>query len=334
MADAASTPDGVDVAGTGETSDTPHPPGTPDTSDTPHLPDTPDELHAPDAVDPPDRRRAALSGVRAMLLDMDGVVVLKGAPLPGAAEAVRALSRRGTPFRVLTNSSLWSRDSLSGLLSNAGIEIEPAAIVTALSASAALTRQRWPGRPLYVLAAPDALREFDGQRLLTDEEAAAGGPAAAVVVGDAGPGFTWQRLNAAFRLVRGGARLVAMHRNPWWLTPDGVTLDSGAFVRALEFATGRHAFLVGKPAGAFFHAACESLGVTAGSGDRGRDGVLMVGDDLRSDVAGAKRAGLRAAFVLSGRHGPADLAAARTRDAALLPDVVAGSLAEVVAALD
>ena len=295
---------------------------------------TADAVSATGTADPPDRRRAAVSGVRALLLDMDGVVVLKGAPLPGAAEAIRALSRRGTPFRVLTNSSLWSRDSLSGLLAKAGIEIEPAAIVTALSASAALTRRRWPGRPLYVLAAPDALREFDGQRLLTDEEAAAGGPASAVVVGDAGAGFTWSRLNAAFRLVRGGARLVAMHRNPWWLTPDGVTLDSGAFVRALEFATGRRAFLVGKPAGAFFEAACASLGVTGGSGDHGRDAVLMVGDDLRSDVAGAKRLGLRAAFVLSGKHGPADLAAARARGASLLPDVVAGSLAEVVAALD
>ncbi len=295
---------------------------------------TADGVGTAGAADPPDRRRAALAGIRALLLDMDGVVVLKGAPLPGAAEAVRALSRRGTPFRVLTNSSLWSRDSLSGLLSKAGIEIEPTAIVTALSASAALARRRWPGRPLYVLAGPDALREFDGQWLLTDEEAAAGGPASAVVVGDAGAGFTWPRLNAAFRLVRGGSRLVAMHRNPWWLTPEGVTLDSGAFVRALEFATGRRAFLVGKPAGAFFEAACESLGVTKGSADGGRDAVLMVGDDLRSDVAGAKRVGLRAAFVLSGKHGPADLAAARARGASLLPDVVALTLSDVVAALD
>ncbi len=293
-----------------------------------------DAAAAADVADPPERRRAAVTGVRALLLDMDGVVVLKGAPLPGAAEAVGELARRRTPFRVLTNSSLWSRDSLSGLLSRAGIEIAPAALVTALSASAALTRRRWPGRPLYVLAAPDALREFDGQRLLSDEEAAAGGPAAAVVVGDAGAGFTWARLNAAFRLVRGGARLVAMHRNPWWLTPEGVTLDSGAFVRALEFATGRRALLVGKPAGAFFEAACESLGVTAASRDPGRDAVLMVGDDLQSDVAGAKRVGLRAAFVLSGKHGPADLAAARARGTSWLPDVVAPSLADVVAALD
>ena len=79
--------------------------------------DAADSVGATGTAGPPDRRLAAMSGIRALLLDMDGVVVLKGAPLPGAAEAIRELSRRGTPFRVLTNSSLWSRDSLSGLLS-------------------------------------------------------------------------------------------------------------------------------------------------------------------------------------------------------------------------
>lgn len=283
-----------------------------------------------------------LSGVRALLLDMDGVLVLKGKPLPGAAEAVSTLLRRGIPFRVLTNSSLWSRDTLARRLQAGGLPIEPSSMVTALSASAELARRRWPGRPLYVLSAPDALREFEGQQLLADEQASAdSASAAAVIVGDAGPGFTWPRLNAAFRLVLGGARLVAMHRNRWWLTPDGVTIDSGAFVRALEFATGRRALLVGKPAPGIFDAAYASLAVEGTAPDGGgalpdlpREAVLMVGDDLRSDVAGARRSGLRAAFVLSGKQGPADLAAARRRGSADLPDVVAGSLSDLVRALD
>ncbi len=276
-----------------------------------------------------------LTGVRALLLDLDGVLVLKGEPLPGAAEAVRVLLRRGIPFRVLTNSSLWARDTLAGRLAAAGLPIEPGSLVTALSASADLAARRWSGRPVYVLSSRDALREFEGQRLLDDEAALAdAASAAAVIVGDAGPAFTWPRLNAAFRLVLGGARLVAMHRNRWWLTPDGVTIDSGAFVRALEFATGRRALLVGKPAPGIFDAAYASLGRPGAGPDLPRQAVLMVGDDLRSDVAGARRSGLRAAFVLSGKQGPADLAAARRRHPGDLPDVVAPSLFDLVRALD
>jgi HAD superfamily hydrolase (TIGR01450 family) len=343
------------------------------------------------AADTPARLREALAGVRALLLDMDGVVVARGKPLPGAGEAVAALVARGIPFRFLTNSSLYSRESLSRRLTGAGIRVAAPDIVTALTASATLTAGRWPGRALYVLGAPDALVEFEGQRLLSDEEAAdaarertsglpaadaarggTGGvpgadatregtrglPVAAVIVGDAGPGFTFARLNTAFRLVRGGARLVAVHRNRWWLTPEGETLDSGAFVRAIEYAAGRRALLVGKPAPSFFEAALASLGApssgTPGSSEArpenppgmpDRRAVLMVGDDLQSDVAAARRVGLRAAFVLSGRHGPADLAAARRRsgvgpdgrgrsDDGRLPDAVAPSLAEIVAALD
>jgi HAD superfamily hydrolase (TIGR01450 family) len=290
----------------------------------------------------------SLGGIHALLLDMDGVVVRGGEPLPGAAEAVAALIRQGVPFRLLTNSSLWSRQSLAHKLLGAGVPIGSDRIVTALSATAALARRRWPDRPLYVLAAPDALREFEGQWLLSDAEATtagagaaagttggavAGAGAAAVIVGDAGAGFTWERLNAAFRLVRGGAQLVAMHRNPWWLTPGGPTLDSGAFVRALEFATGRRALLVGKPARAIFRAAVDALAAEVGRG-LAPDTVLMVGDDLQTDVAGARRAGLRTALVLTGKHGPDDLEAARRRGTAALPDLVEPSLGAVVAALD
>jgi len=287
---------------------------------------------------------------------MDGVVVLRGRPLPGARDAVATLVARGIPFRFLTNSSLHDRQTLARLLTAGGVMVDASQIVTALSASAALASRRWAGRALYVLAAPDALREFAGQRLLSDDEAAAaareggsregasGPPVAAVIVGDAGAQFTFARLNTAFRLVRAGARLVAVHRNRWWLTPDGITLDSGAFVRAIEYAAGRRALLAGKPAPSFFEAALASLGMPPGPPDapgtwRRRD-VLMVGDDLQTDVGAARRVGLRGAFVLSGKHGPADLAAAVRRAASgvandvLLPDVIASSLSEIVAALD
>src|SRR5437667_432802 len=83
----------------------------------------------------------------------------------------------------------------------------------ATSASAAYTAHHYPGRPLYVLASKDALTEFDGQHLLTAEEAdAPDAEAVAVVVGDSPEAVSFDNLNRAFRLIRGGAELIGMHK--------------------------------------------------------------------------------------------------------------------------
>ncbi len=200
--------------------------------------------------------RAVLSGIRALLLDLDGVIVLKGELLPGAGEALAELEARAIPYRIVTNTSLVSRASLSRWGDRLGAPIPADRIMSALSASAAFTRHRYPGQPLFVIASTDALTEFEGQRLLSADEAdAPDARAAAVVVGDAPEAITYDNLNRAFRLVRAGAELIGMHRNPWWLTPDGPTLDSGAMVTGLEFATERSARILGKPSADFFREA-------------------------------------------------------------------------------
>jgi len=278
-----------------------------------------------------------LAGVRALLLDLDGVIVLAEKPVPGAADALGALAARRIPFRIVTNTSLVSRATLSRWGASMGAPIPADRFQSALSVSAAYTARRFAGQPLYVLASDDARTEFEDQHLLTDDEAT--GPdarAAAVVVGDSPEILNYGTINRAFRLIRNGATLVAMHKNRWWMTPDGPTIDSGSIVIGLEFAAGVRAVTVGKPSPAFFREAASQLAAEAASrGDarlRRRD-IAMVGDDLDSDVRAAQRSGLRGVFVLTGKHTRADLeAAARARKRA--PDLVAESLADVVAALD
>ncbi len=278
-----------------------------------------------------DQLHRALAGVRAFLLDLDGVILSKGAPLPGVAGALRALQQRGVPFCIATNASLVGRQMLAERLGALGMSVLPEQIVSALSASATFTRQRFPDQPLYLLASAAAPAEFAGQRLLSHAQAATpAASVAAVVVGDAAADFSFEHLNAAFRLVRGGARLVAMHRNPWWLTAEGPTLDAGTFVRALEFATRRRAVVVGKPSPAFFSSAVAALG----DGSLRPGEVAMVGDDVWADVLGARRAGLRGILVLSGKHGLEEAAQAARSVRGGRPDAVAASLSSLVTALD
>jgi HAD superfamily hydrolase (TIGR01458 family) len=292
----------------------------------------------PDRPAPPTDLRAALHGVRALLLDLDGVIALAGKPVDGAPGALVDLDRRGIPFRIVTNTSLVSRATLAGWGARMGAPVAAERFQSALSASAAYTARAYPGQALYVLGSDDALTEFDGQHLLSHEAASApDARVAAVVVGDSPEALTYDNVNRAFRLVRGGAELIGMHRNPWWLTPEGPTVDAGAYVVGLEFATGVAARIAGKPS-----RTCYGEGVlalrrevrAAGGPALHRHEIAMVGDDVRTDVRAAQRAGLRGVFVLSGKHGPADIEAAATERGGRRPDAIATSLAEVVAALD
>jgi HAD superfamily hydrolase (TIGR01458 family) len=278
--------------------------------------------------------RRALDGVRALLLDLDGVIVVAGEAIPVAAAALASLETRAVPYRIVTNTSAVSRATLARWASKLGAPVPAARFQSALSASAAWTARAFPDAPLYVLASEDARQEFAGQRLLSHEDAGArGAVAAAVVIGDSPEEATYDNLNRAFRLVRGGARLVGMHRNPWWLTPDGPTLDSGAFVAGLEFAAETRATIVGKPAPRFFSMAIADLRREVGRG-LDRAAIAMVGDDVRTDIRAAQRVGLRAIFVRSGKHGPADVEAAAGERGGRRPDAVAANLAEVVAVLE
>jgi HAD superfamily hydrolase (TIGR01458 family) len=281
--------------------------------------------------------RAALQGVRALLLDLDGVIVVAGKAVPGSVEAIAELERRRMPYRIVTNTSLVSRATLSRYAAKLGNDIPPERFQSALSASAAYAAKAFGGKPVYVITSADGRTEFDGQRLLSNEEAAApGARAAAVIVGDSPDELTHANLNRAFRLVRNGARLIGMHRNPWWLTPDGPTLDSGAYVTGLEFATGVRAQIIGKPSAPFFSIAVEALRRDLGAGRTRlkRSEIAMVGDDVRTDVLAGQRAGLRGVFVLTGKHQLDELARIPGGRGAREPDAVAPSLADVVAALD
>lgn len=282
--------------------------------------------------------REALRGVRALLLDLDGVIVAAGRAVDGSVEAVADLERRAIPYRIVTNTSLVSRASLSRFAAKLGNDIPLERFQSALSASAAFAAHAFPGQPLYVIASADAITEFDGQRLLSHEEAAQpGARASAVIVGDSPEELTHANLNRAFRLVRNGAVLIGMHRNPWWLTPDGPTLDSGAYVTGLEFAAGVRAQIIGKPAAAFFSIAVDALrqDVAARAGRLRRSEIAIVGDDVRTDVLAGQRAGLRGVFVLTGKHGLDELARLPGHGrGGREPHAVAPSLADVVAALD
>jgi HAD superfamily hydrolase (TIGR01458 family) len=256
----------------------------------------------------------AIDGV---LLDIDGVLTVDWHPLAGAVDTVAALRRAGLPFRFLTNTTSRTRVALVRSLAGAGITCEVEEIVSAPVATAAHLRANHPGRPCWVLTSGDVATDMEGVDLVDRPE-----DAEVVVLGGAGPEFTYDVLDRAFRRVVAGAAFVVMHRNLTWRVADGLALDSGAFVMGIEAASGVSPIVVGKPSAAFFSAALTELGVAA-------DRAVMVGDDIEADVMGAQAAGMRGVLVRTGKFRTADL-----ERSGAAPDAVLDSIAGLAGWLD
>jgi len=222
-----------------------------------------------------------------VLLDLDGVLYVGDTPVPGAQDAVEELRRRGLALRFVTNTTARSHAATIDKLHDLGFAVGDDEVVTPamLAVRHCLDRKH---RRVALIMADEVRRDFGGLQAVDER-------ADAVIIGDLGQGFAYEPLNHAFRLVMDGAELVALQKNRFWMTPDGLSLDAGAFVAALEYATGRDAVVVGKPAPRFFAAVLNGLGVAAGD-------AVVVGDDIETDIGGALRAGLRAVLVKTGKY--------------------------------
>lgn len=226
-----------------------------------------------------------------VLLDLDGTLYEDGRAIPGASLAVARLRAAGIALRFVTNTTRLPRRALRQRLATLDIAVDPDEIFTAPLAAAAWLRDR--GMSRVALYLPQATHEDFAGFTLDEREPEA------VVVGDLGAVWTFERLNRAFRCVLQGAALVALAKGRYWKSAGELVLDAGPFVVALEYATGASATVVGKPSAEFFAGAARELGLDI-------DTVVMVGDDAVGDAAGGRRAGCRGVLVRTGKYRAGD----------------------------
>ena len=263
--------------------------------------------------------------ITTVLIDIDGVLTVSWRPLPGAVEAVTWLRRAGLAVKLVTNTTSRTRAAIAAALAEAGFPVSAPDILTAPVVTAAYLAEHYPDARCLLLNSGDVTPDLGDVRLTGGGEPDAGpadaGSADVVILGGAGPEFSYAALNQAFGQLMGGARLVAMHRNLYWRTDDGLQLDTGAFLAGLEHAAGVTAEITGKPAAAFFATALAALGAEPGA-------ALMVGDDIESEVLAAQRAGITGVLVKTGKYLP------QTHQAASgAPDHVIESIAALPALL-
>jgi HAD superfamily hydrolase (TIGR01458 family) len=248
--------------------------------------------------------------LRGVLFDLDGTLYQQGRPLVGAAGAVAAVRALGLAVGFVTNTTSRPRRAIHERLTGYGFAAQPREIATALLAGAA--RARDAGLTRIAPYVPEAAWEdLDGFTLTQAEPQA-------LIVGDLDAGWDFATLNRAFHQLMAGARLLALSRDRYWLADGGLRLDSGTFVAALEYASGARSELCGKPSEAFYRSALGTLG-----GPEPAD-VLVVGDDLWSDIDGPRRLGMRTCLVRTGKFREDVL-----RNSGVTPDDVVDSVADV-----
>jgi HAD superfamily hydrolase (TIGR01458 family) len=233
--------------------------------------------------------RASLSSIRLVLIDLDGVLYVEDEVVGGAHEAVERLRRGGLALRFVTNTTSRSRPATLAKLRRLGFSLEDDELMT--PAALAVRRCIELGHRRVSLLMNDEVKG-DFSALQEDDE-----QPDAVIVGDLGEEFAYPVLNRAFRHVMAGAELIALQRNRFWLRADGLSLDVGPFVVALEYASAREAYVVGKPAPGFFAEVLREAAATP-------DSSAMVGDDIETDVGGALGAGLAGVLVRTGKYRP------------------------------
>ncbi len=250
-----------------------------------------------------------LASIDGLLIDIEGVLMHGTAVIPGAHESLQTLRARGIPYRFITNTTIYCRHTLVERLQGMGFPIGLEELFTATYTAARYLKEQ-NAQSYYPLLLPDAQQEFAG--LDVDEE-----KPDFVVVGDLGANFTFARLNRALRAVLNGARLIALHKNRTWRTEDGLYMDGGPFVVALEYAAELKAEVMGKPSRAYFRMVLDDLGIAP-------ERVAMIGDDIENDIRGAQLLGMKGWLVKTGRFRKEDLARG------IWPDKIFDSIAEIV----
>lgn len=237
---------------------------------------------------------------------------VSGAPIAGAATAVRRLREAGHRLRFVTNTTTRSRSQVVEQLRELKIELADDELQT----TGVVAARALKGKRVLALTMPDLLEDLEGLSLV-------GMNVDAVLIGGADEGeetgriFSYLNLNRAFHELDAGAELYCLHKNRWWQTADGPRLDAGAFVAGLEYAADTEATVLGKPSAAYFTAALEALDAEA-------ELTWMVGDDLETDCLGAHRHGMKTILVRTGKFRPDDVERSRVQ-----PDAIVSSIAQL-----
>ena len=257
------------------------------------------------------------SNIRALILDMDGVIWKGDAPIGDLPATFNRIRECGLKFVFATNNGTKTPEDYQVKLRELGVEVEPWQIVTSALGIAFMLAQKYPRGTKIFMIGEDGIRvalEEKGFEILSTEDA----PQAQVFVMGIDRTINFMKVAEATLLVRAGIPFYTTNTDKTFPTPRGEIPGSGSWVSVITSATGVEPIIAGKPFPFLMELSLERLGTT-------KEETLVVGDRLETDIAAGQSVGCPTALVLSGVSTKAQADEWMPR-----MDVIAENLAELV----
>lgn len=251
--------------------------------------------------------------IKNLLIDIDGVLSQGNNAIEGAKETIEFLNRKMFNYLLVTNTTRMSKQKLIERLAGFGIKVDEKRVLTALTATVSYIKSIKENAKCYLIAPDDSDTDFKSTNVsITRRDE----PVDFVVLGyDSRTNF--EMLDTAFGLINNGANLVAMHEDRVFPSEPRSKIGLGAFVRSLEYSTGKNAVIVGKPNRNFFELSMKQISAST-------DETAMVGDSLLGDIGGAQNIGLKTIMVRTGNFNEKELA-----DSRIKPDYIINSIKDL-----
>lgn len=228
------------------------------------------------------------SRIRALILDMDGVIWKENQPIGDLPAIFANIRARGFKVALATNNAVRTVQQVQQRMLKLGVDLEEWQIVTSALAAAHLLKQHFPQGGKVFIVGEDGIRQAINQQgfIESDQDVVA-------VVAGLDRQISFEKLRRATLLIRSGAEFIGTNPDRTFPTPEGLIPGAGSILALLETASGTPPIIAGKPQPALFELALERLGVS-------KEEALVVGDRLETDILGGQNAGFPTALVLSG----------------------------------
>jgi len=234
-----------------------------------------------------------LNNIKALILDMDGVLWRDNTPIGDLSTIFGRMRERGLKVALATNNATKTVDEYLEKFSGFGVTLKPWQVVSSASAAADILGKRFPnGGAVFIVGENGLQRALEecGFSPITDPEDES---VPVAVIGGFDRDVTYEKLRRATLYIRAGVPFYGTNPDKTFPTPLGLIPGAGAILAAIEAATGVQPIIIGKPQPAMMYTALEKLGT-------GPEETLVVGDRLETDIAAGQAAGCRTALVLSG----------------------------------
>lgn len=225
---------------------------------------------------------------KAVFLDLDGTLYFKGSLIPGANSAIIELRKCGLQLRFLTNTDSKADSQILKKLHSFGLDVLIEEIFTPVTALKQFMKNA-PGKHWNLLLSDELLADLQYEPINDNASADY------VVIGDISDNLDYNRLNNAFQAIMAGAEIIALQKGRYFIQSNGYNLDTGAFVALFEYATSKMARVLGKPSPDFFNLALGTLGYCP-------EDIIIVGDDVSTDILGAEQIGAISILVKTGKY--------------------------------